>query len=128
MGTLDTTLRCDHCGARLPDNQAVECPSCHSDLSEVGVSSELIEWRTIRRRGRTRFIFRRFVLGWGGVMAGGSSLGYYLFDDANLPLPFYIFITIICTVGGYFLGVVYWRSAEREFAAAEQLRQNSPDH
>jgi hypothetical protein len=58
MPWLDTTLRCKHCGTRLPDEKGDECPGCHAVLNEVGVLSELTEWAGTRRLGRTWFLWK----------------------------------------------------------------------
>src|SRR5262249_41378751 len=116
MGVLDTRLRCDNCGARLPANAVAECPNCHSDLAQVGVYSELLEWGKVRRAGRTRSVWQGWVLGWGGLLPLGMSLGFFLRGDT--PWPVYLWLVSASLIAGYFLGRWYWGAAEREYQAA----------
>ncbi|HEV3385019.1 MAG TPA: hypothetical protein VG097_09385 [Gemmata sp.] len=86
MGALDTTIRCKHCGARLKTAAEAQCPECHSDLARMGICCELLDWGKTRQIGRTRYILKRFVLGWGGLMAFSMSLGCYLRGDTTWPV------------------------------------------
>src|SRR5690606_3675372 len=56
MGVLSTKLRCRACGARLPDGDGRTCPTCFSELADVGIWSELTEWGETRKKGRAHFI------------------------------------------------------------------------
>lgn len=111
------TTRCNHCGVRLPEENTAECPSCHRELAEADKWSELKEWRQTRESGRTRYIFRRWVIGWGGLLACAMSLGLLL---KGASWPVFVFSWIAFLVGGYLMGVLYWRGAEREYADTEQ--------
>ncbi len=59
MRTLNPTLRCNHCGAKLHEDSVTECLDCGSDLAKVGVWSELLEWEETRKLGRSRFVLPR---------------------------------------------------------------------
>lgn len=120
MAVLSTQVRCNRCGARLSEPRLAECPSCHSDLAQAGVWSELLEWGETRQMGRTRYVWLRGVLGHGGLMALGTSLGVLLFGD--MPLLANIWLVGASLVGGYCLGRWYWQSAEREYQAADEAQ------
>jgi hypothetical protein len=123
MGILDTQLRCNHCGARLRGDAIGECASCHSDLTQVGVWSELLEWGKNRRIGRTRYVWQRWVLGCGGLMALGLSLGFFLWGETSPSV--YAWSLSFSLIGGYCVGRWHWRSAEREYDAAVQRRHSA---
>ena len=119
MAALNPQLRCNHCGARLSGQEIDECPDCRSSLARVGVWSELLEWSRIRQLGRGRYVWRRWVLGWGGLLALGQSLGFFLWGSTHGLV--YVWIVTFNLIGGFCLGWWYWRAAEREYqAAAEQ--------
>jgi hypothetical protein len=113
---LRTQLRCNHCGVQLPDTAETECPGCHSDLAQVGIWSEVKEWGRTRKFGRARYIWLHGVLGGGGLLALGSSLGLALRGDA--PWLLYALAVSSSLVTGYILGWWHWRSAEREYEDA----------
>ena len=115
MGVLSSQLRCNRCGARLPRDEVVRCPNCHSELAQVGVWSELLEWGRTRQIGRTRYVWHRWVLGRGGLLALGMSIGFIL---SRTPWPVYPFLVFMSLFGGYCVGRWYWRSAEQEYEAA----------
>lgn len=77
MPVLSTT-RCNHCGVRLPEENTAECPSCHRELAEADRWSELKEWRQTRESGRAHYIFRRWVIGWGGLLGCAMSIALLL--------------------------------------------------
>jgi fatty acid desaturase len=117
MGVLSTQLRCKRCGAKVPNRETPQCWSCRADLAEVGLWSELQEWTKTRQMGRKRFIWRRGVLGWGGVFALAMGLPY-LFQGQ--PLVVFAWIVPYCLIAGFFLGKSYWRDAESEYSAAAE--------
>jgi hypothetical protein len=124
MGVLNPQLRCNHCGSRLPGQDVAECPDCHSALVRVGVWSELLEWGKIRQTGRSRYVWRRGVLGWVGLLALGGSLGRFL--TGSTPWIVYTWIVFANLIGGFCLGQWYWRTAEREYQAwVRQGRQST---
>lgn len=94
-----------------------ECPSCHSHLEQANKWSERTEWARTRNTGRTRYIFLRWVIGWGGLFAFAMSLGFLL-KGASWPVVVYTWC--VSLPAGYLMGVFYWRAAEREYAGAEQ--------
>ena len=124
MDVLSDDPRCNHCGARLPGPELGECPNCHSALAQVGVWSELLEWGQTRRIGRARYVWRRWILGWGSLMALAMSLGFFL--RGNTPWPVYTWIVSGSLVGGFCLGRLYWRSAERQYEAAARRGLTRP--
>ena len=99
MSALSTKLRCNHCGCRLKDPAATECPLCHSELAKVGVSSELIEWATIRKMGRARFVWRHYVL-WGGGMLL-LVVSFWPFWRGQLDWVLFLCFAILCFGLGY---------------------------
>src|SRR5262245_35939126 len=116
MGVLNTQLRCNRCGAKVPNRETLQCWSCHANLAEVGLWSELQEWAQTRQMGRARFIWWRGVLGWGGAFALGLGLAY-VFQGQPLLL---FFIVPYCLIVGFFMGRSYWRHAESEYSAAAE--------
>jgi hypothetical protein len=82
-----------------------------------------MEWGETRRIGRTPYIWKRWVLGWGGLFALSMSLGLVL---KGATWAEFLFIWGASLLGGYFLGVWYWRSAEQEHASAEQRGRTKP--
>jgi hypothetical protein len=116
MGALNKQIRCKHCGERLKAPTESECPGCHSGLGRVGICCELLDWGKTRQIGRNRYILKRFVLGWGGLMSFSMCLGYYLRGDTTWPV--YAGIVFLNLVVGYCLGRWFWQAAEREYALA----------
>jgi hypothetical protein len=111
---LDTQLRCKRCGSRLPDGQEpVQCLKCHTNLAQTGVYSELLAWAKTRELGRISYIWLRWVLGWGGLLALGFSLGCYLRGETSPALYFALWLASL--LAGYCAGSLYWRAAEREY-------------
>lgn len=82
-----------------------------------------MEWGETRRIGRTPYIWKRWVLGWGGLFALSMSLGLVL---KGATWAEFLFIWGASLLGGYFLGAWYWRSAEQEHASAEQRGRTKP--
>jgi hypothetical protein len=117
MAILNTTVRCNLCGVRLPEEDIAECPSCHRHLAQADKWSERTAWARTRKAGRTRYIFLRWVIGWGGLFSLAMSLGFLL---KGARWPVFVYTWSIGLLAGYLMGVFYWRAAEREYAGAEQ--------
>ncbi len=116
MPTLDPTLRCNHCGAKLVDESATVCQTCNSEFAKVSTGSELQAWEQTRKRGRTRFVLTRWTLGFSGILGGTLSLGSWLRGDSWIV---FLWIALISLSGGTLAGIWRWKSAEREYAAAQ---------
>jgi hypothetical protein len=116
MGALNPQLRCNNCGARLRGGAVGACPTCHRDLAEIGAWSELQDWGKTRQVGFVRYVWLRWVLGWGGLLALGMSLGLFL--RGATPWPVYVWVVSSSLVAGFCLGWWYWQAAEREYHAA----------
>jgi hypothetical protein len=111
MGTLSTQLRCDRCGAKVPDGPNHGCcPGCGIGLSEAGTWSEVAEWGNLRQVGRGRFILRT-VLRW-GLLSAAQCAAYAYRGETD---PWVYAMTALWLVGGYVFGTWYWRSAEEEY-------------
>src|SRR5262249_16283282 len=120
MAALDTQLRCNKCGARVTGTAAVgACWSCRADLAQVGATSELLEWGTERQVGRTRYVWLRFVLCRGGLLAVAQSLSLYFFQKDTHPVT-YLWTVVSWLVIFYGLGSWHWRAAERQYAAFQE--------
>ena len=128
MTTLSTTLRCNHCGSKLRSEGVNTCPRCNSDLSRVGVWSELREWGEVRKRGRQRFILIRGVLGCGGLITFGMLLGYCIahWGFGKGDLFFALGVSVLSVIGGLIFNIWYWQSAEREYVAAMNPEPRPP--
>ena len=83
----------------------------------------MLEWGKIRQIGRTRYIWMRWALGWGGVFALAMSLGFFL---RGAPWPVFVWIFAVSLLGGYFTGRRYWRSAEQEYASSTEKCRTKP--
>ena len=55
-----------------------------------------------------------WVLGWGGLLALGQSLGYFLWGSTQHWLDYVSFVSLDL-IGGFCLGWCYWQAAEREY-------------
>jgi len=114
MPWLDPRVRCTRCGAASADEATTVCPVCDVDLTEAGTQCELRDWATTRQKGRARFVWRRWVLGWGVLLAGLYCVGYAWRGEGD---PVMYALTGLWPVGGYMIGMLFWRGAEREYAA-----------
>lgn len=127
MPWLDPRVRCNRCGTPFADEPVAACPGCGADLAGVGTQSELRDWGAVRQRGPGRFIWRRWVLGWGGLLAGLQCAVYAWWGEGD---PVVYALTALWPVGGYVIGRQHWRGAEREYAAwvvrAAEQRQAEP--
>jgi hypothetical protein len=111
MPWLDPRVRCHGCGAVLPPGEQTRCPTCAADLAQVGTWSELQEWGLTRQRGRLRFMCQRVALfGLGAV----AACGVIAWRGDMHPVAYAL--TALWPVGGYVIGRLYWRGAEREYA------------
>jgi hypothetical protein len=126
MGALSTQLRCIDCGTPIPGPDEAACPDCQADLSEVGIWSELLEWGHVRQMGKTRFILRHGILLHGGLTALALLLGMYFFKRQG-DLPLYLITVFLWVIGGYFVALWHWRSAEKQYlTVAHAGRVNHP--
>jgi hypothetical protein len=114
MPWLDPRLRCNRCGTPFTDEHVAVCPGCGADLATVGTQCDLRDWGVARRRGSARFVWRRWVLGWGGLLAS-LQCGVYAWRGGDDPVVYAL--TALWPVGGYVIGRQHWRGAEREYAA-----------
>lgn len=70
------------------------------------------------------------MLGWGGLAALGNSLGFFLAGNSHWLV--YVVNISSCMIGGCCLGLLYWRTVEREYQAwvgqeRQQTRKSQPD-
>ena len=65
--------------------------------------------------GRSRFIWRRYVWGW-GLLTGILTAVSYVWK--NPPWFFVPALLLVSLVAGYGMGCWHWRSAEKEYLAA----------
>ncbi len=114
MPLLDPRVRCNRCGAPFAEGSAEVCPSCGADLAVVGTWSELRDWGVTRQRGRAWFVWRRCVLGRGGLLAGIQCAVHALWGEDD---PVEYALAALWPISWYFFGLLHWREAEREYAA-----------
>ena len=85
----------------------------------MGMNPKQVErWARIRQMGRTRYIWLHGVLGWGltvGVVWAVIMAASRGWDR----LPILLALAVIgFPIGGYFFGVVTWKTSEKQFAEA----------
>lgn len=121
MQWFDPRIRCNRCGYPFADTGLKQCPSCQADLAEVGTTSEVEEWGRTRLRGRSRYIWVRSVLLWGGLLAVTSCGALAIVRGSTDPVS-YLLASVPWLIGGYVLGHVTWRVSEREYESLTARR------
>lgn len=114
MSHLDPRLRCGRCGTPFDDEPAAACPRCGADPAAVGSSSELRDWAVTRREGRTRYVWRRWVLLYGGGLTVSKWAIMTVMGERD-PMKYAFELT--WPLLGYLVGRQRWRESEREYAA-----------
>ena len=114
MHWLDPRVRCNKCGDILRDDDQSRCLGCNADFAEVGTWCEVQEWDETRKQGQTRYIWRGWVLGWGGLLATIYTAPMLWRGETDL-VPYAI--NVMYFLGGYIIGRQKWRGAEQEYAA-----------
>jgi len=84
--------------------------------------SQLKNWEKIRVKGKNHFVLYRGILGWGLYMFIVLTIFNHLqqvdFDFSSLnsiSLPILIINFIVCSIGGWFFGVLTWANSEKSF-------------
>jgi hypothetical protein len=99
-----------------------------SDLSRQADEELLQRWTATRARGRIRYILLRGVLQWGGLMALGMSIGWWLAWGWRPRLLLLIAFLLVCfTVGGYVVGSCFWKQNERRYVELTREARVSED-
>lgn len=111
MPMLDPRLRCDNCGYPM-ESVHERCPSCHADLSEVGVFSEIDEWSKERRQGKARFVLRHCLVH--SIVALVASCVTAWVGGK----PLFLLLVPIGLLSGGIQGLWSWRLCEAEYLAA----------
>jgi hypothetical protein len=116
MPWLNPNVRCNCCGTQFAECSATQCPGCGADLARVGTRSELRDWGSTRRRGRGWFLWVRCVLGSGGLLALAGCVAIAVGRRSADPID-YVVASVPWLVAWYVIGEMWWRGAEREYAA-----------
>jgi hypothetical protein len=80
-------------------------------------------WRQLKAKGKKRFILRRGVMGFGGLMFVVMTISEFVRKKPSI-WPEYVFVVIlnllIWPLGGYVWGLWMWHFYEKWFSNGEQ--------
>lgn len=81
---------------------------------------QLEKWSKTRQMGRSRYVWRFWVLGW-GIGTGVLWSILMAFDKGWNQLPMFLGLGLIdFPIAGYFLGKLMWKWSERSFEKVNQ--------
>jgi hypothetical protein len=103
----------------LPEEQPLRCPACNSLIAEVGTRSDLHEWAQTRRQGRVRFVLARVLFGVLIAVVQCALAWWHRGEVATFASA------ATWPLLGLALGLLYWRRAERDYAAWVARQRNS---
>ena len=97
-----------------------------SSTREGRTNSRREKWVAIAAKGKTRWVFVRFVLGWGLTTSAITFLLHYVRDhaisgfreillDLLIRVPFFM-------LGGYLAGLLTWKWFSFRYGVADDLK------